>query len=99
MNDQEREQARDQLEAATVRTYRQMRTDQERIAELDREVADRCDHHEENDVIAAARRLVWVVEWIRKHGPAMDVSRLEANSPDYRRLKAALEQLDNPEET
>jgi hypothetical protein len=33
----EREQARNQLEAATVRTYQQMRTDQERIAELERE--------------------------------------------------------------
>jgi predicted RNase H-like nuclease (RuvC/YqgF family) len=40
MNDQEREQARDQLEAATVRTYQQMRTDQERIAELELELAD-----------------------------------------------------------
>lgn len=36
----DREHARDQLEAATVRTYRQMRTDQERIAELERELAE-----------------------------------------------------------
>jgi chromosome segregation ATPase len=33
--DSDREHARDQLEAATVRTYQQMRTDQERIAEVE----------------------------------------------------------------